>query len=126
MYPGVGRLTVLVYRECPCGRWCATGEGVEAPVCSACGGWYLPGGGPQGQFGSTDGSDPSFGRRTRGLGFAAVLMGEQVAVALARRVREGLWGKEVPAFAAEESGRPARYYSEREVAGRMVEMQEAS
>lgn len=27
----------LVYRECPCGAWCATGEGERAPLCGHCG-----------------------------------------------------------------------------------------
>lgn len=67
--PLIGVETLLVYRECFCGNWCATGEGATAPICSECGGRMLPGTAP-------DAVDPREYRRVHGLGFRAKLANE--------------------------------------------------
>lgn len=76
--PDIGSVALLVYRECKCGAWCATGEGEVAPIC-ACGGRYLPGGGPPGMYGRTDGADHHEVRQLRRLGFTA-LFGYETAM----------------------------------------------
>lgn len=76
-YPQLAAPTLLVYRECVCGWWCATGEGSSAPICPECGGFAVPGGGPRGRYGPTpDTSVPHTGRRLYGLAFAAILGSE--------------------------------------------------
>lgn len=40
--PKLGVLIVLVYREAPCGCWCATGEGDYAPLCGQHGEAMVP------------------------------------------------------------------------------------
>lgn len=85
--PRLGDLQLLVYRECPCGNWCATGENSTAPKCEACDGYFVPGGGPR------DG-EPMFGRdrgeamRMRRLGFIAFLTVETGAVRTLARLRK--------------------------------------
>jgi hypothetical protein len=94
--PLIGAETLLVYRECACGNWCATGEGAFAPRCGTCGEEMYPAGTAVNkdgipQFG--DVNDRTDQRRIRGLAFRAVLANEcalvggkslEVAVRLAR------------------------------------------
>jgi hypothetical protein len=95
--PSIGVETLLVYRECACGNWCATGEGAMAPLCGECGEQMWPAGtavDAEGvpQFGDVE--DRTEQRRMRGLAFRAVLANEialvggkplEVAVRLARQ-----------------------------------------
>ena len=41
-YPKFERLVGLVYRECPCGQWCATQQGGFPPLCAYCGKKFMP------------------------------------------------------------------------------------
>lgn len=69
-YPVEGRPMGLVYRECPCGEWCATCEGSYAPRCGVCGEAMLP-------FREN--------RRDNGLGFYATFGAEIPAFVRAAR-----------------------------------------
>lgn len=64
-FPDFDERTLLTYRECMCGWWCATGEGDVAPICPCCGRSVMPA-----SIGSTE-----------RLGFSAVLVQEREAVA---------------------------------------------
>jgi hypothetical protein len=97
-YPPFGVPILLVYRECPCGRWCATGEGAHHPVCENCGGYYVPGGGPHREPDTSEGpgETPMYGpidgdgreaRRYRGLGFRGEL---GLEIPLAERISRDL------------------------------------
>lgn len=88
-YPKIGEPVLLVYRECDCGWWCATGEGAVAPVCPCCGRNAFPLGGV-GRF--TDASGEDIGRRNRGLAFAGFLTSEMNAVELIHKVWKFLRG----------------------------------
>jgi hypothetical protein len=79
-YPRMGATQLLVYRECPHGCWCATGEGARAPLCAEHLAAMVPGGGPKGMFGAADGSDLHDVHVRRRLGFAAVFGYEQALV----------------------------------------------
>lgn len=87
----LGDLHLLVYRECPCGRWCATGEGAHAPKCVNCDGYFVPGGGPRrDERGPMFGADMDESMRLRRLSFVAFLTIEQGAVSMLARVRRFL------------------------------------
>lgn len=85
--PEIGEVTLLVYRECACGWWCATGEGAVAPICPSCGRSAMPLGGGKGQFVHGDGKS---GRYHRGLGFVAFFTNEMRAVSLIGKVKQFL------------------------------------
>lgn len=87
----LGELQLLVYRECPCGRWCATGEGALAPYCRHCRGYYVPAGMAEVDGRPLFGVDEVENRRLRGLAFVAFLTSEVRAVGLLQRFR-GLLG----------------------------------
>lgn len=106
--PQKGVPTLFVYRECPCGDWVLTGEGAIAPICPACGGRYVPGGGP------TDAVLPLYGRshaesrEIRGLGVIGYL-GQEIPLArlvASLRATLGLAGPESsePHFTEAERG----------------------
>lgn len=83
-------------------------------VCG-CGEPMMPGGGVDGQFGPIDGSDPNFGRRTRGLGFIALLTNEIEGFGAIGRLKAFLGIRS--AEMAHLSGGPApRHYTESEIA----------
>lgn len=86
--PRIGQPTLLVYRECPCGDWCATGEGAVAPQCTNCDGLYLPPGGTVES--PTTHDDWVESRRYRGLGFFASLCSEQGAVHLVSKALQDM------------------------------------
>ena len=81
--PEVGEWSVLVYRECVCGFWCATGEGSRAPLCPDC---QIPIPHP------FRGEPPSPEAAKDALGFAAQLLpevtGDESAVATTRRLAD--------------------------------------
>lgn len=110
--PQIGGLTLLVYRECPCGSWCATGEGARHPVCPDCGGRFVPGGGSSAE-GPLFGSSSAEAREIRGLAFVAFLTAEIPAARLLARVQRwlGLWTDWGPT--AELHG-PGPYYTDAE------------
>lgn len=74
--PRIGDLALLVYRECVCGEWCATGEGAGSPLCGRCGRRMVA-------FSVRDRD----ARRERGLGFVAFLTQESGAVGVIAKVR---------------------------------------
>lgn len=86
----IGELTLLVYRECPCGRWCATPEGAHAPMCGACGGYYVPAGTAEEKGLPMYGRTLSEQRRMRGLAFVGLLTLEMGAVTMLSRARHWL------------------------------------
>lgn len=90
----IGSLTLLVYRECPCGKWCATGEAAPAPMCEECGGYFVPGGGPHNEamFGKIEATGGSYAesRQIRGLAFIAFLTSESGAVTAIAKVKRML------------------------------------
>jgi hypothetical protein len=118
--PRVGTPTFLVYRECPCGNWLCTGEGASAPMCGACEGHFVPGGGPPGMYGD---GDPMQSRRRRSLAFVGMLTSEAGAVSLVHRIYGflGLYGGGVKHDLTLASGRASdptpRYFDEREQRG---------
>jgi hypothetical protein len=91
MRPRLGEKILLVYRECLCGEWCATGEGAVAPLCPQCGRRMVPPGGPPGD-------DRGEYRREHGLGFAGTLEREREAI------------KGIPMRGSWESGNPSPHY----------------
>ena len=126
--PALGATCLLVYRECPHGCWCATGEGATAPRCSAHNQPMIPGGGPKGMFGALDGSDWQEVARDRRLGFVA-LFGYETA---AHHWQQAL-GKLLCLFSRGDKwtvghhhqrihGSRARYFTEEEISGRLREL----
>jgi hypothetical protein len=119
--PRVGVPTFLVYRECPCGNWLCTGEGASAPACAACGGRFMPGGGPPGMYGDPR-DDGIQSRRRRSLAFVGILTNEAGAVRLVHRIRGflGLYGgpQYEPTLASDRASEPtSRYFGEDEQRG---------
>jgi hypothetical protein len=122
--PRVGAPTFLVYRECPCGNWLCTGEGASAPSCGACGGYFMPGGGPPGMYVTSDPDDNGIqSRRRRSLAFVGMLTNEAGAVSLVHRIRGflgfyGPGGRHDLTLASERAEEPTpRYFNEREQQG---------
>lgn len=126
----LGGLQLLVYCECPCGRWLGAPEGGVAPMCGRCGGYFVPGGGPvRSEQGPQFGGSVSEARRLRCLGFAAFLTSEVGAVRIVNRARDwmGLNGVGSNRFPID-LGRPCdegRLYTESEVRNRSEEIREA-
>lgn len=118
-YPQMGATHLLVYRECPQGCWCATGEGDYAPVCAAHGLDMVPGGGPEGMFGRVDGADHLDVMRQRRLGFAGLFGYEQGLLrvisdqhkerGLLVPMEDGSWS-----LGHHDRGRQERYFTEAE------------
>jgi hypothetical protein len=93
----LGEMQLLVYRECPCGRWCATAENGLAPMCDACGGFYVPGGGRregEPQFGNSFGESRRL-RRLAFVGFLTLEMGAVKTVAKWQRLLGLTWAMEI-------------------------------
>lgn len=95
--PRIGIEVLLVYRECPCGEWCATGEGSTAPICRLCGGEMCP---------VTTGETGDY-RRRYGLGFRAALANE-IALAEGKTVYAAV-RKALVVYVPHAGDRP-RYY----------------
>lgn len=117
MRPMIGVPTLLVYRECYCGEWCATGEGALAPVCSACGGRMLPAGSGGNEPGSVAAHEY---RRVNGLGFRAALANE-IALAEGRPVEEAVRIAAANSFRAQ-----LRYYDATSIGHRSDEIDDAA
>lgn len=117
----IGGLNLLVYLECPCGESCAIPEGGRLPLCTSCGGYYVPGGGP------TEGP-PMYGRtntearQLRCLGYVGFLTMEEGAVRLLGRLRDflgtgGMLLDRVPPVAQQ-----GRHYTKEETTARSDEV----
>lgn len=84
--PTIGGVVGLVYRECPCGDWCATGEGAHAPLCADCGGAYMPAGVGDPDVGPQFYETFEECRRERSLGFVALFTNEIQGFALVGKI----------------------------------------
>jgi hypothetical protein len=89
--PSLGTTVLLVYCECPCGRWLGNMEGGYLPRCSECGGVFVPGGGPLEKASEGSVLSGAASRRARdGLGFVATLGREMQSVSDIRKIRAGM------------------------------------
>lgn len=121
----LGGLQLLVYCECPCGRWLGNPEGGVFPRCDSCGGFFVPGGGAMhGEGGPQFGGSVSEARRFRCLGFAAFLTSEMGAAGLVNRARKavGLILPELGPIDLQRGADPGRLYTESEVRKRSDEV----
>lgn len=107
---------MLVYRECPEGCWCATGEGHTAPLCGPHSQPMMPG----------RSGEPESLSEIRRLGFAALFGYEAAMVHLIGRARQllgfvvplgdGRWG-----IGGHTEPVTARYYSQAEISAELTE-----